>query len=202
MEDHSSAAAPTAAKPKRTVLGRHLDHFTARNCFDYFVHKNLGAFLLREIDFYIKNEVVHLDDIETHSGDQLARIQRKVKAIKLVARHLITFLDRLESFQRKLWLKKKFVLESNWLISAGLLQEEVVESVAKNQLQWSSWESYGFRKIGDEDGVLPGMEWGSKAYIEQNPSLIIDTKYLGIDEKREILSLISLDDTINCQKGF
>lgn len=44
--------APTPSKPSRTALGKHLDHFTGRNSFDYFVHKNLGAFLRRELDFY------------------------------------------------------------------------------------------------------------------------------------------------------
>ena len=37
-------------------LEAHLRRYTARNTFDYFIHKDLGAFLRRELDFYIKNE--------------------------------------------------------------------------------------------------------------------------------------------------
>lgn len=48
----------TDAKPERTVLGKHLDRYTARNTFDYFIHKDLGGFLCRELDFYLKNEVL------------------------------------------------------------------------------------------------------------------------------------------------
>ena len=56
--------APTDPKnASRTVLEKQLE-YTARNTFDYFIHKDLGGFLRRELDFYIKNEVMHLDDIE------------------------------------------------------------------------------------------------------------------------------------------
>jgi phytoene dehydrogenase-like protein len=30
-----------------------------KNSADYFIHKDLGGFLRRELDFYIKNEVMH-----------------------------------------------------------------------------------------------------------------------------------------------
>jgi hypothetical protein len=56
---------PTEKNPNRTLLEKHLTDYTARNTFDYFIHKNLGGFLRRELDFYIKNEVMHLDDIES-----------------------------------------------------------------------------------------------------------------------------------------
>ena len=44
-----------------TRLEAHLRRYAARNTFDYFIHKDLGGFLRRELDFYIKNEVMHLD---------------------------------------------------------------------------------------------------------------------------------------------
>ncbi len=49
-------------------LRDHLDRYTARNTYDYFIHKDLGRFLRRELDFYVKNEVLHLDDIEHESA--------------------------------------------------------------------------------------------------------------------------------------
>lgn len=33
---------------------KHLQDYTAKNNFDYFIHKDLGGFLRRELDFYIK----------------------------------------------------------------------------------------------------------------------------------------------------
>src|SRR5436309_2004633 len=34
-----------------SVLESHLRRFTARNTFDYFIHKDLGVFFRRELDF-------------------------------------------------------------------------------------------------------------------------------------------------------
>jgi adenine-specific DNA-methyltransferase len=55
-------------KADYTRLRAHLNRYAARNTFDYFIHKDLGGFLRRELDFYIKNEVMHLDDIENESA--------------------------------------------------------------------------------------------------------------------------------------
>lgn len=41
---------------KRPLLAKYLYQYTARNTADYFIHKNLGDFLHRELDFYIKND--------------------------------------------------------------------------------------------------------------------------------------------------
>jgi adenine-specific DNA-methyltransferase len=40
--------------PGYSRLEGHLKRYTARNTFDYFFHKDLGAFLRRELDFYVK----------------------------------------------------------------------------------------------------------------------------------------------------
>ncbi|MDP9353024.1 MAG: site-specific DNA-methyltransferase, partial [Chloroflexota bacterium] len=60
-----SAPAPTQSAPGRTCLEKHLADYTARNSFDYFIHKDLGGFLRRELDFFLKNEVLHVDDLDT-----------------------------------------------------------------------------------------------------------------------------------------
>ena len=54
---------PTEKNIKRTLLEKHINDFTARNTFDYFIHKDLGGFLRRELDYFIKNEVLYIDDI-------------------------------------------------------------------------------------------------------------------------------------------
>ena len=46
---------PTEKNPQRTLLEKCLTNYTTRNSADYFIHKDLGGFLRRELDFYIKN---------------------------------------------------------------------------------------------------------------------------------------------------
>ena len=110
------------ASGERTDYSRleaHLRRYTARNTFDYFIHKDLGAFLRRELDFYIKNEVMHLDDVENESAPRVEQYLSKIKVIRKIAGKIIDFLAQLEDFQKKLWLKKKFVIETQYCIAVG-----------------------------------------------------------------------------------
>ena len=94
-----ATALPVLKNPDKTVLDRHLYEYTARNKFDYFVHKDLGGFLRRELDFFIKNEIVHLDDLESNvtPADQYLA---KVKAIRRIAHKLIDLLAQIENFEK------------------------------------------------------------------------------------------------------
>lgn len=71
---------PTEKNPNRTLLEKHLSIYTQKNTADYFIHKDLGKFLRRELDFYIKNEVMHLDDIQ--SAQAFAHIEDKLRLIQ------------------------------------------------------------------------------------------------------------------------
>lgn len=106
---------------KNNLITRHLSNYTRKNESDFFIHKHLGKFLRGELDFYIKNEVMHLDDIDTKSTDYLATRVRLIKALRTIARHIITFLAQLENFQKKLWLKKKYVTETHYCITLDRL---------------------------------------------------------------------------------
>ena len=98
---------PTAKNPDRTLLEKHINDFTARHTFDYFIHKDLGTFLNRELDFYIKNEVLFIDDINAKDPKAFSRQIAKIKALKAIGEKVIQFLAQLENFQKRLWLKKK-----------------------------------------------------------------------------------------------
>src|SRR5699024_8746673 len=119
--------APTANNPNRTLLEKHLSDYTQKNSADYFIHKDLGGFLRRELDFYIKNEVMHLDNIQ--HADSFAQIEnslRQIQVLREIAHDLIDFLAQLENFQKKLWLKKKFVAQSHYLITLDRIPTEML----------------------------------------------------------------------------
>ncbi|QQE11527.1 site-specific DNA-methyltransferase [Planctomycetota bacterium] len=169
----------TDSKPERTLLGKQLDHYTAKNSFDYFIHKDLSGFLTRELDFYIKSEVVRLDDLEHLEPTHLQRVQGKVKAIRNVAARIIEFLGSLENFQKKLWLKKKFVLNTNWLVTIDRLSDELRTEVADNKDQWQAWEDLGFKpqEVKQDVGLYQDAAWGSREYIDANDKLVVDTRF-------------------------
>jgi adenine-specific DNA-methyltransferase len=134
-----SKLAPTDKKEDRTVLEKHLTQYTARNTFDYFIHKDLGGFIRRELDFFIKNEVMHLDDIEYESAPKVEQYLSQIKVIRSIAHKIIQFLEQLENFQKKLWLKKKFVIETNYCITLDRVPEELYPEIAANNTQREEW---------------------------------------------------------------
>ena len=122
FEELLTAKAPTKDNANRTLLEKHLTDYTAKNSFDYFIHKDLGGFLRRELDFYIKNEVLHIDDLDAQLINSQLTI---VRAIKQVGEKIIRMLAQLENFQRKLWLKKKFVVQSDYCITLDRVPEKL-----------------------------------------------------------------------------
>jgi adenine-specific DNA-methyltransferase len=75
-----------AGEDERTPIQKHLRGYTARNQFDYFIHKDLGGFLRRELDFYIKNEVVYLDDIENSAAPKVEVYLSKIVTVQVPAK--------------------------------------------------------------------------------------------------------------------
>ena len=169
---------PTEANPSRTVFDQHLRNYTARNTFDYFVHKDLGGFLRRELDFFIKNEILILDDI-----DQVADFTKveeklsKIRVLRAIAQKIIAFLAQLEDFQKKLWLKKKFVVETNWCISLDRIAEEFYPEIAANEKQREEW----VRLIGIDaiEGDIVEVGYSvplSVEFLKSHTALVIDTR--------------------------
>lgn len=170
--------APTEKNPNRTVLEKHLTQYTARNTFDYFIHKDLGGFLRRELDFYIKNEVMHLDDIEHESVPKVEQYLSQIKVIRSIAHKIIQFLEQLENFQKKLWLKKKFVIETNYCITLDRVPEELYPEIAANDAQREEWvRLFAIDEI-KKDLHSPGYSKPLKVeFLKSNPQLPLDTRF-------------------------
>ena len=99
---------------KYTALGYQLYRYAKKNTSDYFIHKDLGGFLRRELDFFIKNEVLFLDDLEGRTSAEIDVALQKVKATRAVGGKIIDWLAQLEDFQRTLFLKRPLVLSARW----------------------------------------------------------------------------------------
>ncbi|MGI9256924.1 MAG: site-specific DNA-methyltransferase, partial [Salinispira sp.] len=194
--------APTEKIPNRPLLAKYISQYTARNTCDYFIHKDLGGFLKRELDFYIKNEVMNLDDIE--NADELAveTYLSKLKVIRIIASKLIDFLAQLENFQKKLWLKKKFVTETNYSITLDRVSEEFYGEIAANSAQREEWvKLFAINEITENTGGLPGM--GAPPYsvpltvdfLKANNTLALDTAFFSNSfTVRLIASIKNFDD--------
>ncbi len=134
------APAPTEKYKERTIFRKYLDAYTAKNTSDYFIHKDLQGFLSRELDFYIKNEMMHLDDIQHASSfAQIEKNLRTIQAVRAIAGELIDFMAQIENFQKKLWLKKKFVVQCDYCLTMDLVPQELHAEVLVNERQLEEW---------------------------------------------------------------
>lgn len=173
------------SKETTTLLEKHLRGYVAKNTFDYFIHKDLRGFLTRELDFFIKNEVMHLEDLDTNNEARVETYLAKVKAIKRVGKIIIDFLAQIEDFQKKLWLKKKFVVETNWCITLDKINESFWPEIIANKEQIVEWIS--MYAIDEAEG------WSNPPTVEflrQNQNLIVDTKYFSNTFKYALLESI------------
>ena len=162
--------APTESDKGRTLLEKYLFQYTARNTMDYFIHKDLGGFLRRELDFYIKNEVMRLDDIELAEVPRVESYLSKAKVLRTIARSLIDFLAQLEDFQKKIWLKKKFVVETNYCISLDRVPEEFYSEIAANERQRREWVE--IFSIDEFEGYSTPL---TTEFLKANEKLLLDT---------------------------
>ena len=188
---------PTEKNPQRTLLEKCLTSYTAKNSADYFIHKDLGGFLRRELDFYIKNEVMHLDDVQyAETFADIEKNLRLIQTLRAIALDLITFLAQLEDFQNKLWLKKKFVVSTHYCITLDRVPESLYSMIAANPLQWKQWENLGM--LNGKVDLFNQAEAGSIDYLKEHPYLMADTALFDAAFKHALLAAVdNLDDSLD-----
>jgi len=185
-----------------SLIQKHLLSYVAKNTFDYFIHKDLSGFLNRELDFFIKNEIVHIDEIDTGNVEQIYRYLAKVRAVKEAGKIIINFLAQIEDFQKRLWLKKKFVIRTDWCITLDRVPEEFYEEILNNKTQVQEWiDLYAIDEVIKNGDLELTEKWTNPPTIEflkANKNLIIDTKHFNPLFKDKIISAIeNLDEETN-----
>jgi adenine-specific DNA-methyltransferase len=174
--------APTEKKPQRTLLEKHLTTYTQKNTADYFIHKDLDGFLRRELDFYIKNEVMNLDDVqEAGAFAAIERNLRMIQCLRAIALDLITFLASIENFQKKLWLKKKFVVAAQYCVTLDRVPEALYPAIAANPEQWAQWHDLGMRASAAA---------GTVEDLKAAPFLMVDTALFDAGFRADLLKAI------------
>ncbi len=191
---HLTAADPTETNGGRMLLAKHVERYTAKNSFDYFIHKDLGGFLRRELDLYLKTDVLNLDDLEQGDAARLNRALARVRAVRHIGGKIIDLLAQLEEFQKRLWLKKKFVLETNWCVTLDRVPDEMHAEIATNTAQCDEWvELYTIDEVeGDlTNGNLTWSNPPSTTFLKANPYLVLDTKHFNREFTDRLLASLS-----------
>jgi len=155
-----------------TWLLRRLLHFTRRQTTDYFVFPGLKDFLERELEFYLKDIVLSLEDVR---GDLAAKL-RSIAVIRQVCERIIDFLDQIEQVQARLFEKRKLVLRSDWLVPIRHVPRTIWHQVLASPEQVASWaELFGTPEAVDQ------------AFLETHPTLVVDTRHYHREFVRALL---------------
>ena len=189
--EYLSTSIPTEKDKDRILLTKYINQYTARNTMDYFIHKDLGAFLKRELDFYIKNEIMRLDDIENAEVPKVEDYLAKIKVLRKIAIKLIEFMAQLEDFQKKLWLKKKFVVETNYCITLDRVPEELYPQIIANKEQIEEWiKLYAIDEIEGDTTCPAYTNPLSLNFLKVNDKMMLDTRFFDDVFKTKLLSSI------------
>ena len=200
-----AGSSPTEHNPDRTVLDKHLAAYTAKNSFDYFIHKDLGGFLRRELDFYLKSEVLNLDDLAMGDAARLNRALARMRAVRHVADKIIAFLAQLEDYQKQLWLKKKFVLDTHYCVTLDRVPEALYAEIAANDAQREEWVNLfaideGNNEPTSSSPLPPGEGQGEGVpytnpltveFLKANPYLVLDTRHFDRHFTDKLLASLS-----------
>ena len=177
-----------------SALEHHLRQYTRRNTSDFFIHKDLKSFLNRELDFYLKNEVLDLDELDRIGESRADAWFQLLRLIKSVGNRIIEFLTQIENFQKMLWEKRKFVTEAQYCITIGNINEVFYEKIATCDKQWDEWnEIHKLEQIHSKlfDEKLNSVDF-RVSIMKLSPNLVLDTKYFDTTITDELLN--SVDD--------
>lgn len=185
----------------KSHIGYHLNKYIAKNSFDFFIHKDLKKFLMQELDFYIKNEVIYLQDLYG-SKDNIKNLDmyvKKASVIQNIGSEIITFLAQLEDFQKELYLKKKFVTETNYCITLDKINEKYYDEIIANQAQIEEWKKlFAIDEIELSTLTPAYSEPLTKEFLKANEYLVLDTAFFSEEFKEKIIADIeNLDENID-----
>ena len=192
-----------------SLLDHHLRTYARKNSSDFFIHKDLRGFLERELDFYLKNEVLNLDELEAGGEARAESWFQMLRAIKGIGRKIIAFVAQLEDFQKRIFEKKKFVTEVHYCVTLDRVPAALYPEIIKNKAQIEEWKRLFYIQEIERDTTQPGYSEPLKLdFLKAHQSLVIDTSFFpaathpeftpGLLESKEFLGkAASHDDALD-----
>ena len=177
------------------TLDKNLNTFFVGMDSDYFIHKDLDRFLKTEQRRYIQNTILgDLDTLLNLSSENPAFAI--ARAFRSVTDEVIALLVAVETFQKHLFLMKKKVVSTDYLISVGKIseatkddpvqRESLISRILENDAQLADWRDTFGIDITEQLPLLEGLY----------PTLPLNTRYFN---KAFVDELLSLFDNLESQ---
>jgi adenine-specific DNA-methyltransferase len=168
---------------------------------DYFIHNDLKGFLKSELNIFIKNEILGFEAPEKLEYEDFQKDIEMARVIEKIAIEVIDLLAQIENFQLRIWNKRNFVLETNYVITLDKIKEYVGESFLKkilskiltNTEQMKEWSDYFNFKDKNKSELAKNTQNDNYKWIH----LPIDTKYFDDDFKWELITFLTHNNNLD-----
>ncbi len=173
-----------------TYFTYHARRFARRRTSDFFIHRDLEGFLTRELEYYLRSEVLNLSSLAVGGEARADAWLDKMRVIREVGRNIIDFLAQIEGFQKMLWEKRKFVVGVDYCVAVGLIPEELLTPILACEAQWGEWDALG---CAGNDDTLFASDDGPEArreFLRSNPGIVLDTRHFDLGFVDDLLAAI------------
>ena len=165
------------------------DFYYVGNDSDCMIHKNLRAFLLRELESYTRNQLPKLDGLLSASDEYRKNTLLCIKLVGDLCTKIIDLLAQAEDLAKILLEKKRLVLRTEYCLTLDRVPEELWDQVLKNESQVEEW-----RQLYALDESTP-RRLIDHEFLRRNRSIMIDTRHFPDEFKQRLLNALhSIDD--------
>ncbi len=177
----------------KTLLETHLNRYVKKNTTDYFIHKDLGGFLRRELEYYIQGEVLRTRELIDSDPAAIRKAVNRAKTFQFISETIIDFLAQIEDFQKLLFEKKKLVLRADYLVPIRKVPRILWPQVLSSKKQVSEWTA--LYSIEPKKDLLNPKGELNEQVLENYPNLVVDTRHFDPELKKALLeSFDNLDE--------
>jgi adenine-specific DNA-methyltransferase len=117
--------------------------------------------------------------MEASGEDRAEGWFQMMRLSKAVGGRIIEFLHQIEEFQKMLWEKRKFVVETQYCITVGHIAEGFYAEIAACEPQWDEWKDLFHIDEEKADLFTSGKSKKDKriAFLKAHPTLVLDTRH-------------------------
>ena len=192
----------TKELPSEDTIKKAIAEFEKQQKVDYFICKDAKVFLKEQFDLWIYQYVYGLVGYEDDTLWTEERI-KQLKALKEVAYRVIDWIALFENELLKIWLKPRFVFNSNYVITLDRIEQkegglEIIENILSHPGIESQIREWKELKIVDDSFNKEEVLINGSQGVKVNPKyrfLPVDTKYF----KDLELKLLSLFDNLDAE---
>ncbi|MHA2018698.1 MAG: site-specific DNA-methyltransferase [Promethearchaeota archaeon] len=171
---------------KNDNLTQYLDLYYSRLESDNFIYIHLKKLLQKRLKIYIQQNFMSILLKNSEERNYFEILKKNIRSFEFIANEIIKILYKLENIKIALFLKKKFVYNTNFGLSLKRIPQKYFPEILKNKNQIEQWRRNPYLKTYFKNKDNLTFE-----SLKNVPFLVIDTKNFNPDFKYNLISEFS-----------